>query len=341
MLLKDLGNSVFFSCKSSEKQLTAEIYMRSPNKPDFEVDAGVLFGNLLSQPIQIVEKIYTPEHLKQLKGIVSKEVAEHLECHCYAKYQHQSSIPHEQKLENNVDDLCSVLVTIHDVIMFESYRLLRFVESFLYQSQNNDTMSEELLFFCMKNFDIETPHKYTLINRGTEFMPQFDDARLFTENYNLEVEELVKEQINMYNNNHKIMYTIADIPDLILAMLIEFLKSGKQLKRCAHCDKWFIPIKSDEKYCPRITGGISCKQAAAKKVRQETNRKKPHSKMYNNINTNLANRRDNAKTDEEYEVCEQRLLVFRAEAVEWKKQIKQGNKTENEYEQWLANYLKK
>lgn len=341
---KTLQDLIKLHCFIKDKKIFAEIYFRGEGEPAFIVDCGIIFGDIIGSSIIIFEHPYPwrVKEIKQIPNITMEKVEEILEYYnkeIYAKFEYNKRPVLEYK-DDSIDDLYNILIECWNDLSLVDYNTFEFIHEVLnYCEEQDDVLTYDLLNYLIEKLGFEIPvHDNVIV--------QLNQENIVTNMFITEAEEEnVKDEIikytRMYNLPRKTLYEVDTLPDLLLAMLIEITKNNKRLKRCSHCGKWFIPIKSDEKYCPRINDGISCKQSAAKKVRQETNQKKPHSKMYNNINTNLASHRDNAKTDEEYEVREQRLLVFRAEAVEWKKQIKQGNKTENEYEQWLANYLKK
>lgn len=339
--LKDL---IRFHCSVKNKKILCEFYFNGESDPAFVVDCGVIFGDIIATPIVRFEHPYpytgndfrdsTPEMLDRISDYYNNTI--------FAKFKVSKRISGKYNTEN-IDDLYNTLVECWDEFKLEHYVNYEFVCELLhYCEKNHSILTYDILEYLLYQMTINAPvaTKVIMHSRQESIVENMffywidEDENTYTQ---------IEEYVNLYNTSPPIesLYELDNLPDLLLAMLIEITKNNKQLKRCSHCGKWFIPVKNDEKYCPRINDGISCKQAAAKKVRQETNRKKPYSKMYNNVNTNLANRWNNAKTDEERQTCEQRLLSFRAEAIEWKKQIKQGIKTEMEYEQWLANYLKK
>ena len=113
------------------------------------------------------------------------------------------------------------------------------------------------------------------------------------------------------------------------------------VKQCENCGKLFRPTKADEKYCSRIIDGVSCKQDASRKVRRETLAKKPYQKQYNSINTMLAYKlkRKNL-TETEKAQYRNELADFRLKALCLRNEIDRGNKTIEDYVNFLNSFKK-
>ena len=119
------------------------------------------------------------------------------------------------------------------------------------------------------------------------------------------------------------------------------LSNEIKIKQCENCGKLFRPTKADEKYCSRIIDGVSCKQDASRKVRRETLAKKPHQKQYNSINTMLAYKlkRKNL-TEAEKAQYKNELADFRLKALCLRNEVVKGNKTIEDYVNFLNSFKK-
>lgn len=139
-------------------------------------------------------------------------------------------------------------------------------------------------------------------------------------------------------------FDILGFADLALTAAYLVLKSGKTLKRCAHCGCLFSPSRTGEIYCNRPSPENkkqSCKEAAKYEKQLARERASESGKIYKSVSTMLAAKIDYAKTSEDE--CKRRseLLKFREDAKRWREQIKQGSAKESEYITFLNSFKKR
>lgn len=124
-------------------------------------------------------------------------------------------------------------------------------------------------------------------------------------------------------------------------LIYQVLNSGHIFKRCELCGKWFVPQKSDEKYCLRKSSLYptkNCKQAAKYAKQLSRERSSEASKIYKSINTMKTRKLNFATNPEEIERLRRELYDFRDESAKWKERIKSGETSEQEYIDWLNSF---
>lgn len=132
--------------------------------------------------------------------------------------------------------------------------------------------------------------------------------------------------------------------DLALTILYIWLEHGLTLKRCEQCGNWFSPSRANEKYCERTAPGYyhkTCKEAAKYEKQLERERSSESSRIYKSISTMLAAKCDAAKNSHMETEAVATLNEFRDKALAYRKGIKAGTKTEDEYLSWMSTYYKR
>ena len=139
-------------------------------------------------------------------------------------------------------------------------------------------------------------------------------------------------------------FEIQGFADLALVCAHLTLKSGRILRRCAHCGRLFSPSRAGEIYCNRLAPGgktQTCKEASKYEKQLKRERASESGKIYKSVNTMLAAKIDYAKTPEDAEYRREELFVFRDAAKEWRERIKLGTATETEYIKFLNSFKKR
>jgi len=130
-------------------------------------------------------------------------------------------------------------------------------------------------------------------------------------------------------------YTCDNFLDVCIVIIYHILSSGYKIKKCANCQKYFVPYnRSDTLYCERISPkdkSKNCKQYATYNnylLKTQNDKAMKLYKQIYNIKRNKANRCSDEKFKKD-------LYDFMRKADEYKKNIKLGIKTEQEYLEWL------
>ena len=205
------------------------------------------------------------------------------------------------------------------------------------------------LFLAFCQIPEPTPKK-RIVNRGfwtgreslTAMRGYSDTIHALNEKegeYFFHVLEVNKENLDLHCN-----YDIRGFADLALVSAYLTLKAGLPLIRCEHCGRLFSPGSKKEKYCSRFSlsrPDKTCKEAAKYEKQLERERSSESSRMYKSISTMLAAKCDAAKNSHTETEAVATLNEFRDKALAYRKGIKAGTKTEDEYLSWMSTYYKR
>lgn len=153
-----------------------------------------------------------------------------------------------------------------------------------------------------------------------------DDISILYANFNRLCDP--KSALFQFSDNH--------LTRIVISSLWEIIRSGKQIKRCKNCKKYFLPSsRSDEIYCDNPSpqeAGLSCKQYGTRRLwyeRQQKDEIASLAKKVASAKCMLAKRNPDIKAyTDAYEYFKEQRLI-------WMKAVKNGEKTQDEYKDWL------
>lgn len=137
-------------------------------------------------------------------------------------------------------------------------------------------------------------------------------------------------------SKYSTVYEFSFLDDLLRISLFEVIKSGLKIKRCANCNKPFIPHRrSDAIYCDRPAPQNTektCKDYGAIKTYQSNLNKSISMQLYRKI---YMSKQMLVKRNPDIEGYARSFDAFKIESKRWKAEVKAGKKTEAEYIEWL------
>ncbi|MEG1008843.1 MAG: DUF6076 domain-containing protein [Clostridia bacterium] len=166
-------------------------------------------------------------------------------------------------------------------------------------------------------------------------------------NNSLDIQKTLEELSSNYKNlivaNNYELKTEDDI-DYYLSVAYHLVKNHYMVRRCEHCNKWFIAlVKSDEKYCNRnshIYPQKKCSEAV-KLIKQLARQNNDIEKLHKNTAQILRNKL-RFPFSELNQSNAQNLGKFLLESREKIKLIEKGNLLPAEYKNWVnINYPKR
>lgn len=130
--------------------------------------------------------------------------------------------------------------------------------------------------------------------------------------------------------------------EIFIASLYLLFERGFEIKKCANCGKWFIPLgRSDTLYCDRPSpqdSSRSCKEYGTGRLWYDKLKQNESASLWRKISQTkqkMASRyRDIPGYAEQYE-------LFKVESKRWKSDVKNGIKTEEEFIEWLKSQKEK
>jgi hypothetical protein len=135
-------------------------------------------------------------------------------------------------------------------------------------------------------------------------------------------------------------YERSIIEQICFTLIYQILNAGYSFKKCELCGKWFVPQKADEKYCLRKgmrLDGKNCKSAAKYMKQLARERSSESARLYKSINTMKARKANEAPLSVQEEARAE-LYAFRDAAFQWKSKVKSGEKSEEEFIEWLNSF---
>lgn len=190
-------------------------------------------------------------------------------------------------------------------------------------------------------------------NRTTEY----DDIFTLVNSDNFEIESrkhgfTVKEAASKWSGAYEFLLhnillhgdrvMLENWVDLAFTLLYYIVKYNKQLKRCGNCGKYFIPYnRLDTLYCDRISpqdSGKTCKEYGAYRQYQNNIKNNDTAKLYRNI---YQQKQMMVRRNPDISEYKDDFEMYKSLTKKWKKDIKDGVKTEQQFYEWLKGVKEK
>lgn len=135
-------------------------------------------------------------------------------------------------------------------------------------------------------------------------------------------------------------YKCSSISDYMLTTFLQLIQNNYLILKCRNCNKYFIPYKrTDTYYCDRISpqdNSKTCKKYAIElawreKTKDETDWHCLYRRVYQSLQMKSKRKPNDLLLKKFFE-------DFKIDAKEWKKAVKEGTKTEEEFMNWLQKF---
>lgn len=135
-------------------------------------------------------------------------------------------------------------------------------------------------------------------------------------------------------------YQCSNINDYMTASFLELIENNYFILKCKNCGKYFIAYnKINTLYCDRISPqnpAKNCKQYGKEiKWLERTKDEKDWYSLYRKIYQVFQKK---AIRNPEHKESQKLFDDFRTESIKWKKAVKEGTKTEEEFIKWLQTF---
>jgi hypothetical protein len=138
------------------------------------------------------------------------------------------------------------------------------------------------------------------------------------------------------------VYTCDSIDDVCMASLYHLLKLGLVIKKCNNCGKYFIPLRrSDAIYCDRISPynpSKTCKDDGSQRTFEEKLKMDAAEKLRRSVYQVMQMR---VRRNPDVEIYKENFEKWKSDVAKWKTGIKRGNKTSEDFIQWLNDSKKR
>lgn len=143
------------------------------------------------------------------------------------------------------------------------------------------------------------------------------------------------------------LFRLDSLCDLILISLSELFEMGKTINQCEICGKFFIPQRSDTKYCDGIfpdNENRTCREEAKLRKQLERVRLSETQRMYRSLSQMMREKRSSFETEGnevDSKIANDELVAFQEKHKEMKAKYKKSEITEWEYQNWLRSFYKR
>lgn len=135
---------------------------------------------------------------------------------------------------------------------------------------------------------------------------------------------------------HLEFFEISNVVDAVLLSLFHLLQEGTAIKKCANCNKLFVPlVRADAIYCDRQSpqdSGKTCKEYGSKVLWYENVINDDVAKLARNI---YCSKQMLAKRNPDKPEYAEMFKYFKVEKKRWEQQVKAGTKSREEFAEWL------
>lgn len=168
-------------------------------------------------------------------------------------------------------------------------------------------------------------------------------------NYNV-IHAPIEEKLEIIHNNkseiiYNKIYFCHSIEDLFIASLFELFERKYVIRKCLNCHKFFVTKEKGKrvKYCYNISPNSHTKTCYEEKsIETSTNNRRDDIRinLYDKITKRIRNRKERTDDQKLKELYQEKLWKLRDNLDDFKKEIKNNNKTEDELIDYLIKYDK-
>ena len=259
--------------------------------------------------------------------------------------------------EDNYKKILSAMLTASNGVIFRELldikeNNLQLIKSDLRLILDTYTKFKDLTEFCyfndnFPNMTLLQKYFYYLnkFNKGKVTLPKqtIDSFDLKIKSPNAELLKNDNDIILMLQENSPYFYftyECLNISDYMTASFLQLIENNYLILKCKNCNKYFIAYKrTDTLYCDRISpqdNSKTCKKYAielawTEKIKDEADWHCLYRRVYQSLQMKAKRKPNDLLLKKIFE-------DFRIYAKAWKKAIKEGKKTDEEFLHWLQDF---
>lgn len=265
--------------------------------------------------------------------------------------------------ENNYKKILSAILTASDGVIIkalmdiddilsQNHINIKLIKKDLQLILNTYNTFKNLIEFCyfndnLKNMTLLQRYLYYLhkFNRKKIALPKqtIDAFDLKIKSPNVELLKSDNDIILILQENSPYLYFIYEclnISDYITASFLQLIENNYLILKCKNCNKYFIAYKrTDTLYCDRLSpqdNSKTCKKYAIElawneKIKDEADWHCLYRRVYQSLQMKSKRKPNDLLLKKFFE-------DFKIDAKEWKKAIKEGKKTDEEFLYWLQEF---
>lgn len=259
--------------------------------------------------------------------------------------------------EDNYKKILSAMLTASNGVIFRELldikeNNLQLIKSDLRLILDTYTKFKDLTEFCYFNDNFPN---MTLLQKYFYYLNKFNKGKVTLPKQTIDSFDLKIKSPNaelLKNDNYIILmlqenspyfyftYECLNISDYMTASFLQLIENNYLILKCKNCNKYFIAYKrTDTLYCDRISpqdNSKTCKKYAielawTEKIKDEADWHCLYRRVYQSLQMKAKRKPNDLLLKKIFE-------DFRIYAKEWKKAIKEGKKTDEEFLHWLQDF---
>lgn len=223
------------------------------------------------------------------------------------------------------------------------------IQKDLTQVLNTYTTFKKIIEFCYfnHNFKTMTPLQKYIYYLHTSKTEEIILPKQIISSFGLKSNKTLKDNniVAMLEKNSPFLYLNYEcltMNDYIITTFLQLIENNYLILKCKNCNKYFIPYKrTDTYYCDRVCpqdNSKTCKKYAIElawreKTKDETDWHCLYRRVYQSLQMKSKRKPNDLLLKKFFE-------DFKMDAKEWKKAVKAGAKTEEEFIYWLQEFRK-
>ncbi len=222
--------------------------------------------------------------------------------------------------------------------LIDLFSWLHYLKAWFVEMQNNPALYNTELFrsYCETMLDTSVPALHRLENNPS-------DTRLHLDRRNPDYRRITDTFLSDMQAGSGLTFFIADdFQELLCGALYHLVQTGSPIAFCRNCGKAFVALnRSGTLYCDRISPQDehkTCKEYGAYFARLEKVRSDESTHLYKQLYNRLQNRYRRTKSSElpnGHTPFREETENFVSANKAWKKSVKFGEATEQQYISWL------
>lgn len=250
--------------------------------------------------------------------------------------------------KNNYKDIISKLSTASDGVILEdiintnnilSKTNINEIKCDLTLILNTYNTFKDLIEFCYFN---DNSNNITLLQKYIYYLDksEIEEVILPKQTISLKLERN-SNKLDTENSPYLYFtYECLNINDYMITTFLQLIENNYLILKCKNCSKYFIPYKrTDTLYCDRTSpqdDTKTCKKYAIElawneKIKDETDWHCLYRRVYQSLQMK-------SKRKPNDQLLKKFFEDFKMDAKEWKKAVKEGTKTDEEFLYWLQEF---
>ncbi len=276
-----------------------------------------------------------------MKNILNDEIISNLSMNNYKEI-----ISKINKATNDIIIPEIIDINILTTIASETVNIKQ-IQKDLTQVLNTYTKFKKIVEFCYFNHNVKTMNPlqkyiyYLHISKTKEVVL----PKQIISSFGLKLKKTLKDNsiVAMLEKNSPFLYfnyECLSMDDYMITTFLHLIKNNYLILKCKNCNKYFIPYKrTDTYYCDRISpqdAKKTCKKYAIELAwREKTKNEADWHCLYRRVYQSLQMKSKRKPNDL---LLKKFFEDFKIDAKKWKKEVKDGTKTEEEFMKWLQDF---